>query len=369
MKTTAMSWIKDGSSFSPVKSTVTINSSLPKGVYTLVEDPITMALSLDRVFDEFAFGYKIYGKDQKIIDHILKTFKATKDNLGILFNGIKGTGKTVTAKLIANEMNLPVILCARPYMNFVNFISKIEDGCILFFDEFEKNFKANEEDTGLLSLMDGVFNSPYRRIFLLTTNTMRVNENLIGRPSRIRYTKNFGNLDIKIVDEYLEDNLHDKSFKKEIMEFIDTLKISTIDILKSITDEVNIHKTSIKEFKEFFNVETMEYRWNTLIKWKSWGKGDYNKEKFKEELKLIGTLNEKGEPIEISDFTIKEDVFYSSRSVPYLAPGDKLGAFSITVPLDDDGIIVVEDNDGDEMYIKVKNIDMKPSLYGQQFIY
>lgn len=62
--------------------------------------------------------------------------------------------------------------------------------------------------------MDGVFNSPYRRVFLLTTNNLYVNENLIGRPSRIRYKKTFGNLQPEVVQEYLDDNLKNKKYTK-----------------------------------------------------------------------------------------------------------------------------------------------------------
>lgn len=45
---------------------------------------------------------------------------------------------------------------------------------------------------------------------LLTTNNLYVNENLIGRPSRIRYKKTFGNLQPEVVQEYLDDNLKEQ---------------------------------------------------------------------------------------------------------------------------------------------------------------
>lgn len=37
-----------------------------------------------------------------------------------------------------------------------------------------KSFKKDYNDTGILSIMDGVFNSPYRRVFLLTINNLYV---------------------------------------------------------------------------------------------------------------------------------------------------------------------------------------------------
>ena len=111
--------------------------------------------------------------------------------------------------------------------------------------------------------MDGVYNIGYRKIFLLTTNQMTVNENLVGRPSRIRYVKKFGNLDLKTVKEYLDDNLKVKEAYQDLINYIDTLSTSTIDILKSIVNEVNIHGIDgLTKAKEFFNVSTLEYRYS-----------------------------------------------------------------------------------------------------------
>ena len=138
-------------------------------------------------------------------------------------------------------------------MAAVDYVSTMPCDCIIFMDEFEKNFAEGNQE--ILQMMDGVYNSEFRKIFLLTTNELNVNDNLLGRPSRIRYVKQFGNLDKATVEEYLDENLADKSAKKDIMDFIDTLTISTIDILKSIVNEVNIHGIDgFIHYREFFNV-------------------------------------------------------------------------------------------------------------------
>ena len=67
---------------------------------------------------------------------------------------------------------------------------------------------------------------------------MTINENMVGRPSRIRYVKEFGNLDLKVVNEYLDDALQVPEARQDLL---DSLTISTIDILKTIVNEVNIH--------------------------------------------------------------------------------------------------------------------------------
>ena len=143
----------------------------------------------------------------------------------------------------------------------IEFLGGFNFDCVLFFDEFEKNF--SEKDSTILQIMDGVYSSEYRKIFLLTTNEMTINENMVGRPSRIRYVKKFGNLDLKTVEEYLDDALEVPEARQELIDFIDTLTISTIDILKTIVNEVNIHgMNGLLKAKEFFNVSTLEYHYN-----------------------------------------------------------------------------------------------------------
>ena len=89
-------------------------------------------------------------------------------------------------------------------------------------------------------MIDGVYNEK-RKLYLLTTNNLYLDSNLLGRPGRICYIKQFGNLKPKAIKEYLNDNLNDKSKAEDVIKAVDTLEISTIDILKAIVDEVNIH--------------------------------------------------------------------------------------------------------------------------------
>ena len=236
---------------------------LPLGVYN-----VGLSLEgwyLEKYADEFTFDYKIYGLETEFCEHVIKTFENTTGNLGIMLTGTKGTGKTVTAKLLANAFKLPVIIVKDMGGNnqgMIEYFSSFNFDSILFFDEFEKNF--SNEDSTILQIMDGVYNIGYRKIFLLTTNQMTVNENLVGRPSRIRYVKKFGNLDLKTVREYLDDNLKVKEAYQDLVNYIDTLSISTIDILKSIVNEVNIHGIDgLTKAKEFFNVSTLEYHYST----------------------------------------------------------------------------------------------------------
>lgn len=258
-------WLKTNNIFKKVNGDFSTINELPLGVYN-----VGLSLEgwyLEKYADEFTFDYKIYGLETEFCEHVIKTFENTTGNLGIMLTGTKGTGKTVTAKILANAFKLPVIIVKDMGGNnqgMIEYFSSFNFDSILFFDEFEKNF--SEKDSTILQIMDGVYNIGYRKIFLLTTNQMTVNENLVGRPSRIRYVKKFGNLDLKTVREYLDDNLKVKEAYQDLINYIDTLSISTIDILKSIVNEVNIHGIDgLTKAKEFFNVSTLKYTYSTYF--------------------------------------------------------------------------------------------------------
>ena len=371
-------WLKNGRNLKQVDGSVQLIKDLPSKIYTVQADPMSNELYLEEYADTFHFDFKVYGMESQLMDHIMKTFENTTGNLGVLFNGVKGTGKTITAKLIANKMNLPVILVTNAYDSLADFISKICCPCILFFDEFEKTFKKDYNDTGILSIMDGVFNSPYRRIFLLTTNNLYVNENLIGRPSRIRYKKTFGNLQPEVVQEYLDDNLKNKKYTQEIIEFIDSLAISTIDILKAIVDELNIHDVPLASFKNFFNVETAKYSWNLKVKTiygsDDEGDGEYTVEKFKKDLSRVGKKEKEDDNEEyiVREYHIgvNSRKANTSSNITFMQIDDMFGTFgSITKTIDEDGVLVTEDDYGCKYFIKVLNMENKPSLYRGELLY
>lgn len=377
MSTDNTIWLKNGRNLRQVDSSMQLIKDLPNKIYTVQVDPRSGELYLEEYADSFHFDFKVYGMESQLIDHIMKTFDNTTGNLGILFNGMKGTGKTITAKLIANRMNMPVILITEAYEELSNFISKICCPCTLFFDEFEKVFEKDYNDTGILSIMDGVFNSPYRRIFLLTTNNLHVNENLIGRPSRIRYKKTFGNLQPEIVQEYLDDNLKNKEYVDEVIEFIDSLEISTIDILKAIVDELNIHDIPISTFKSFFNIEIAKYSWNLKVKTiynVDEEDSDYTIEKFKKDLNRIGKIEKDGDNKEYKvrgyNIGINNEKINTSSNIIFMQVGDSFGNFgNITIPINEDGILVTEDDYGWTHFIKVLNVENKPSLYKGGLVY
>lgn len=166
--------------------------------------------------------------------------------------------KTVTAKELCNRLQLPVVLVqsmgSDTNSKLIKYLStSIDFDCIFFFDEYEKEFKNSSD---VLSFMDGTYNSIYRKVFLLTTNELNVDPNLLGRPSRIRYKKSFSNLSEEVTREILNDILEDKTAIEKVIELTHSMNIITIDLIKAIATEINIHGVeALPDIKETFNIE------------------------------------------------------------------------------------------------------------------
>lgn len=386
-------WMNTGNSYSQIDPNFEVSQALPVGVYNL---ELTMfGWKLFKFADNFVFPYKLYSLENEFVDHVLKTYENTIGNLGILLNGTKGTGKTVTAKVLANRLNLPVIVLKNmgdKNQSMIEYLSSLNCDCVLFMDEFEKNFEEN--DSTVLQIMDGVYNSNHRKIFLLTTNNMSINENLVGRPSRIRYVKHFSNLSMDTVNEYLNDALECTEARKEILEYIDSLTISTIDILKTIVNEVNIHgMEGLRRAKNYFNVQTNEYQYYCLRGHCS--DNEYGKEPEKYSIDNFVTavehyMNPIPKPI-VSDEDnctpeerLKLNEYYAYRQHDFhyfnyeyihsnikfsaLKPGDVFNDEDIVVVDTKKNVIITKDYDNFKYYY-IKDPNSKPSLYGKKSSY
>jgi hypothetical protein len=218
---------------------------------------------LSKHSDGFNFDYKIYGLETDLINRVIKTYDATSENLGVLLNGVKGTGKTISSKIIAGKLNQPTILVDKAFDDVHNFLNSISQNITIFIDEYEKVFG---DSSSMLTIMDGALNSKFRRVFLLTTNNLYVEQNLIQRPSRIRYLKTFENLSPSIVEEILDDILIYKNLKNECIDFISNLELITVDIVKAVINEVNIHNESPSVFQSIFNVKKLKGKYNVSLR-------------------------------------------------------------------------------------------------------
>lgn len=273
---TADRWAVQGNIFKPIgeggRSPV-----IPPGVFSMEVTPFGWFLA--QKSSRYELPFKIYGTHDHIINRISRAWDNKNGNLSVLFNGLKGTGKTVSAQLLANwaiDRGMPVISLTSYTPQIEDMLAQLKQPVLLLFDEFEKNFIANpnapdEENRAsaqqkMLSIIDGLSRSQFRRLFLFTSNNKRLDDNMIDRPSRIRYIFEFENLADSIISELLDDILSEEAaqFKQEIIDYTSTLKVLSMDAIKVIAEEVNIFLEPPSAFKNIINL-TEKRPWHYTV--------------------------------------------------------------------------------------------------------
>lgn len=243
-------WVKSANAYA-LREVSTQTKALPAGVYKFQVDQFGNPF-LTHVQDRFYFPYKVYGVEDNFINRVFRSYNNTTGNFGIILNGLKGTGKTVTAEIIANKLELPVIIITEHHPAVISFLNDIQQDVIVFIDEYEKIYDGY--DNKLLTVMDGALKTKSRLFFLLTTNELRVERNLLMRPSRVRYVKTFTDLTLPVIMEVVKDKLIHQHLFDATVQFISELSIITMDIVKSVVEEVNIHEEDPQLFKDVFNI-------------------------------------------------------------------------------------------------------------------
>jgi hypothetical protein len=243
-----------------------IFQEIPNGIW----EPYStmMGTFLGKQGDSFEFPHKIYGIEHDFIQHVIRTYDSSDKNVGVLMNGLKGAGKTVTAKTLANMCGLPIILVNAGNIEILNYFDDVQQPLCFFFDEFEKimNHEDAKAVAPLLSFVDGT-SSSNKHLMLFTSNESKISPYFLDRPGRIRYIKQYGSLKPETIKEIIDDMLLYPEFRKDIIEWVVYFKILTIDMLVSIIKEVNIHNMSPKVFGSFFNVnnEKPSYSMKTTV--------------------------------------------------------------------------------------------------------
>jgi hypothetical protein len=226
-------------------------------VYDLRWDTDKSTFYLRKLFDAFALPAKIYDFDDVFINRVRRTWEARDENLGILLSGTKGSGKSVTAKAICNVLREPTITIGRAFNGFGPFLSSISQPIVVLIDEFEKTF-PDKEQVPFLSLLDGVNGSTHKRMYLLTSNLLRVNYNFTDRPGRIRYLREYKNLSKKQVETILRDRLVHAHRLQDTLDYISHLEVITVDTVCKVVDEVNLFDEPPSAWKDVMNCKELK---------------------------------------------------------------------------------------------------------------
>lgn len=168
-----------------------------------------------------------------------------------------------------------------------------------------------------------------------------------------------------------------------LLDFIDSLTISTIDILKTIVNEVNIHGIEgLRRAKGFFNVVTNEYDYSCIRGYAYAGEisADKNKFSIEEFSKAVERFNNPKPIVDDEDnCTVEErkalNEYYEYRrhnlSYYYVSSDIKFANLAVGDDFYDDEIIAIDKKlgivvtkDGNEInYYWIKDPNSKPSLY------
>ena len=218
---------------------------------------------------------KVYGPYARKVQKVMNTFKHLDRNMGVILSGPKGVGKSMFARLLAEagkNDNLPLIIvdCAVPGVE--DFISSIEQECIVLFDEFEKTFKPDKDNgfnpqENLLSLFDGIDNG--KKLYVVTCNETRdLNSYLLNRPGRFHYHFIMGTPTGDEVREYMEDNLvGDARQYIDKVVALSAISAFTYDVLVIFTNGYVANARDVLDLDMFnnrYNYEWCQFEKNTI---------------------------------------------------------------------------------------------------------
>lgn len=250
-------FLRNGSSFRIAnEANMDIHDRLPSGNYTIQQDQFGN-LFLDRI-DGFDIGGKLYGDIEQKARRILTTFFSRSASTGVLLTGEKGSGKSLLAKLLcylAAKADIPTVVISQPWHGekFNSFLQSINHECVVLFDEFEKVYDSDQQES-LLTLLDGVF--PSKKLFLLTCNDKyRVDSHMRNRPGRIFYTLDYRGLTDDFIREYCQDNLKQKQYIDQICNIAAMFSAFNFDMLKALVEEMNRYNESPEESLKMLNVK------------------------------------------------------------------------------------------------------------------
>lgn len=203
---------------------------------------------------------KIYSTkaDDMFKKRVLNYFnKANTNTTGVMLAGVKGTGKTVLAKVLAKESGLPIIVVnpEYPVSKLTKFFKSFTTPVCILFDEVEKNFRTS----GMLDFLDGVEKTAQKLVIMTCNDLNKVSEYMQDRCSRIRYLRRYSENENVTFLPMLADDFDIKN-KKEVIEFCkNNIKLLSMDNIVSFMSEVKMledEDISLEEIVSIMNIST-----------------------------------------------------------------------------------------------------------------
>ena len=250
-------FMRSGNTYRVAKNeAMDLHDMLPAGNYVIKEDQFGN-LYLEHI-EDFQPIKKMYGDTIKHTGRIIQTFLDRPNATGVMLTGEKGSGKTLLSKNVSIELakqGVPTIVINAAWHGdkFNTFMQSIEQPCIILFDEFEKTYESEEQES-ILTLLDGVF--PSKKLFMLTCNDKwRVDYHMRNRPGRIYYMLDFKGLASEFIIEYCNDNLKAKQHINTICKIASLFAEFNFDMLKALVEEMNRYNETPQEALRMLNAK------------------------------------------------------------------------------------------------------------------
>lgn len=144
-----MQIVNTGSIYRIYDNSVQTSDKLPAQCYQVDFNP-QAGFYLTK-YDDIKISEKIYGVHLQKVQKVLNSFKIVNRNLGVILSGDKGIGKSLFAKLLAEEgikEGYPLIIVNCYYPGIADFLTSIQQEVVVLFDEFDKTFSGKRDDSG-----------------------------------------------------------------------------------------------------------------------------------------------------------------------------------------------------------------------------
>lgn len=209
--------------------------------------------------DVRALPKRLYGSVRSRAERIMQTYgeRAAKGlQTGVLLSGEKGSGKTLLARYLMDVCQMPVIMVNHPFAG-EEFAEIIVSGGrkMIFFDEFEKVYKQEEQQHALLAMLDGTY-AASNLVVATLNDTTRLSSPLKNRPSRFYYHYRYGSVDREFVDEFCKEQLASYSTDtvRDIITVVNRMYGFNFDMLQTLVEELNRYGESVEATLNHVNI-------------------------------------------------------------------------------------------------------------------
>jgi SpoVK/Ycf46/Vps4 family AAA+-type ATPase len=209
---------------------------------------------------ELSLPTKVYTskKDEFFKKRVLTYFNnAFTDTTGVMLAGTKGTGKTIMAKVLAKESNLPIIIVDSEYPEYrlIKYFKQISTPVCILFDEVDKSFDTEK----MLDFLDGLQKTSKKLVIMTCNNLHKVSEYLQDRCSRIRYLRKYTTEDNL---EFLDVLIEDMGIKnvEEVSKFCrENIKLLSMDNIVAFLNEVKMLEDEDITLEEIISVMNIDH--------------------------------------------------------------------------------------------------------------